>query len=122
MVCAPVVQEVQRSMLDSITGLQEVHLAALEANGVDNGQTGIAKFLQVPQLIHSLRKRSVDLQKTITGCKHDMAAMQQMLGVIEESQRLKLSAGLRDNTKVGCSLTTESRRGRTLQAIRYPQN
>uniref|UniRef100_A0A061SEX3 Uncharacterized protein n=1 Tax=Tetraselmis sp. GSL018 TaxID=582737 RepID=A0A061SEX3_9CHLO len=88
-------QEVQRSMLESIMVLAD---GEADADG-DAMHSRLKEMLKIPALVKSLKRRTIDLQKTITACVHDLQRIRQSLTVIEEAQRYKLNSTIRENTQ-----------------------
>ena len=93
-------QEVQRAMLDSIHGLEEEQELNEEIHGPGFFKDELMEICGIKSQVKSLKRRAMDLEKTISACVHDMHTMQQMLSVVDEAKALKLGTGLRDNTKV----------------------
>ena len=88
-------EEIQMFLVESCDDFAE-DLAPLPG---DQASEDIFKILNVGVLLSSMKRRAMDIEKTIDGCRNDLSALREMAAGITESSGLKLSEALESNTK-----------------------
>ena len=79
-------------MLDSIQGLEEEQELNEQIHGPGFFKDELMEIFEITSQVKSLKRRAMDLEKTINACVHDMHTMQQMLSVVDEAKARLVSS------------------------------